>query len=92
MCICVTAGWWITRAKIGSHLPKYMNGEIITCTIILLLKDDQIHYLYCLRSFHPSSLLRSSSFYRPVVRTVSLAILKLRRINVLEGVSTMSMG
>ena len=40
----------------------------------ILLKDDQIHYQDCLRSFHPSSLLRSSSFYRPVVRTASLAI------------------
>ena len=66
----------------------------------ILLMDDQIHYQDCLRSFHPSSLLRSSSFYRPVMRTASLAIkialgnqyLTLRRINVLEGVSTMSMG
>jgi len=62
--------------------------------------DDQIHYQDCLRSIHSSSLLRSLSFYRPVVRTASPAIkiapdnqyLTLLRINVLEGVSTMSMG
>ncbi len=63
--------------------------------------DDQIHYQDCLRSFHPLIapallviLSPRRAHLRPLAYKIALGsqYLTLRRINVLEGVSTMSMG